>query len=125
MFIFEVVKIMITNSDGYIQLIHFLADNLAIFENHSQQTASTTDTIGDIFSEHIANNTMMVCNQHHQLTEKHRFIVIREIDAIVSDLEEVLSSAWDISPSNEQMVFIEEFVGLMKNLFDSELAKLA
>lgn len=115
---------MITNSDGYIQLIHFLADNLAIFENHNQQAASTKDTIGDIFSEHIANNTMAVCNQHQQLTEKHRFIVIREIDAIVGDLEEVLSSVWDISPSHEQMAFIEEFVGLMKNLFDSELSKL-
>jgi len=115
---------MITNSDGYIQLIHFLADNLAIFENHSPQSASTTDTIGDIFSEHIANNTMAVCNQHQQLTEKHRFVIIREIDAIVGDLEEVLSSAWDVPPSNEQMAFIEEFVGLMKNLFDSEISKL-
>ena len=115
---------MITNSDGYIQLIHFLADNLAIFENHSQQSASTTDTIGDIFSEHIASNTMVVCNQHQQLTEKHRFVIIREIDAIVGDLEEVLSSAWDVPPSNEQMEFIEEFVGLMKNLFDSEISKL-
>ena len=115
---------MITNSDGYIQLIHFLADNLAIFEKHNQQVASTTDTIGDIFSVHIANNTMTVCNQHQQLTEKHRFVIIREIDAIVGDLEEVLSSAWDISPSHEQMAFIEEFVGLMKNLFDSEISKL-
>lgn len=115
---------MITNSDGYIQLIHFLADNLAIFEHHNQNNSATTDSIGDIFSEHIANNTMAVCNQHKQLTEKHRFVVIREIDAIVGDLEEVLSSAWDESPSNEQMAFIEEFTGLMKNLFDSEISKL-
>ncbi|EDM67155.1 MAG: DUF3802 domain-containing protein [Moritella sp.] len=115
---------MITNSDGYVQLIHFLADNLAIFEHHSQQGTSTTDTIGDIFSEHIATNTMAVCNQHQQLTEKHRFVIIREIDAIVGDLEEVLSSIWNISPSHEQMAFIEEFVGLMKNLFDSEISKL-
>ncbi|SQD78888.1 DUF3802 family protein [Moritella yayanosii] len=115
---------MITNSDGYIQLIHFLADNLAIFEHHNQQGSSTTDTIGDIFSEHIATNTMAMCNQHQQLTEKHRFVIIREIDAIVGDLEEVLSSAWDVPPTNEQMTFIEEFVGLMKNLFDSEISKL-
>lgn len=115
---------MITSSDGYIQLIHFLADNLAIFENRNQQTTSTTDSIGDIFSEHIATNTMAVCNQHQQLTEKHRFVIIREMDAIVGDLEEVLSSAWNLSPNNEQMAFIEEFVGLMKNLFDSEISKL-
>lgn len=115
---------MITSSDGYIQLIHFLADNLAIFEHHNQQVASTTDTIGDIFSEHIANNTMAVCNQHQQLTEKHRFVIIREIDAIVGDLEEVLSSVWEVSPSQQQMEFMAEFVGLMKNLFDSELSKL-
>lgn len=114
---------MITNSDGYIQLIHFLADNLAIFEHHSQQDTSTADTIGDIFSEHIASNTMTVCNQHKQLTEKHRFVVIREIDAIVGDLEEVLSSAWHVPPSSEQLEFIEEFTGLMKNLFDSEISK--
>ncbi|QUM75297.1 DUF3802 family protein [Moritella sp. 24] len=115
---------MITNSDGYIQLIHFLANNLAIFEHHTQQKVSITDTIGDIFSEHIASNTMAVCNQHKQLTEKHRFVIIREIDAIVGDLEEVLSSVWDVSPSNQQMEFIEEFTGLMKNLFDSEISKL-
>jgi len=67
---------------------------------------------------------MAVCNQHQQLTEKHRFVIIREIDAIVGDLEEVLSSVWEVSPSHEQMEFMAEFVGLMKNLFDSELAKL-
>ena len=116
---------MITNSEGYIQLIHFLADNLAIFENSSQPQSSATESIGDIFSEHIANNTITVCNQHINLTEKHRFVIIREIDAIVSDMEEVLSSAWNRPPNQTQMEFIEEFVGLVKNLFDSELTKLA
>ncbi|MFT5879222.1 MAG: hypothetical protein ACI86X_000312 [Moritella sp.] len=116
---------MITNSEGYIQLIHFLADNLVIFENSSQPQSSAAESIGDIFSEHIANNTIIVCNQHVNLTEKHRFVIIREIDAIVSDMEEVLSAAWNRAPNEAQMEFIDEFIGLVKNLFDSELTKLA
>ena len=115
---------MISNSSGYLELIHFLADNLAIFERTGQHNNTGDETVGDIFSEHIATNTMAVCNQHSELTEKHRFIIIREIDAIVSDMEEVLSSAWDRIPTDEQLEFIEEFVGLVKNLFDSELSKI-
>lgn len=116
---------MITNSEGYIQLIHFLADNLAIFERSGKSSSHSQETIGDIFSDHIANNTMAVCNQHPNISEKQRFVVIREIDAIVYDMEEVLSSTWHAVPSDQQMEFIEEFVGLIKNLFDSELSKLA
>ena len=116
---------MITNSDGYIQLIHFLTDNLAIFESHNQTTPASGDSIGDIFSELIANNTMTVCNQHANLTETHRFIIIREIDAIVGDLEEVLSGAWDCCPNAQQLEFIDDYVGLMKNLFDSQICQLS
>jgi len=115
---------MISNSNGYFELIHFLTNNLAIFERPGQHNNTADETVGDIFSEHIATNTMTVCNQHSHLTEKHRFVIIREIDAIVSDMEEVLSSAWNRIPTDEQLEFIEEFVGLVKNLFDSELSKL-
>lgn len=115
---------MITSSEGYIQLIYFLSDNLSIFENVSPSSTSNQSTVGEIFSDHIANNTIAVCNQHPDLTEKQRFQIIREIDAIVHDMEEVLSSAWDRAPSCEQMNFIEEFIGLTKNLFDTELQRL-
>lgn len=115
---------MITNSEGYFQLIHFLSDNLSIFENVSPNSTSNQSTVGEIFSDHIANNTIAVCGQHPNLTEKQRFQIIREIDAIVYDMEEVLSSAWDRAPSPEQMDFIEEFIGLTKNLFDTEIQRL-
>ncbi len=115
---------MITNSEGYFQLIHFLSDNLSIFENVSPSSTSNQSTVGEIFSDHIATNTIAVCSQHPNLSEKQRFQIIREIDAIVHDMEEVLSSAWDREPSSEQMDFIEDFIGLTKNLFDTELQRL-
>jgi len=47
--------------------------------------------------------------------------VIREVDAIVYDLEEILSGVVNNTVSNEQKAFIKEFALLIKNLFDTEI----
>ena len=50
-----------------------------------------------------------------------RLDIVRETDAIVYDLEEVLSKVLDTHPTPQQEAFINEFVGLVKNLFDERL----
>ncbi|WP_026958108.1 MULTISPECIES: DUF3802 family protein [Aliagarivorans] len=113
---------MVTDSDGYVDLINFLADNLAIFEK--TQPHQNPLTVCDYVSEKLSESVMLVCRQHEHLESDHRFIVIREIDAIVNDLEQVLSSVWMKSPTQQQQQFIDEFVGLIKNMFDNELIAL-
>ena len=49
---------------------------------------------------------------------------IREVDAIVYDLEEILASVANHKATPSQTLFVTEFSGLIKNLFDQEIAKL-
>jgi hypothetical protein len=46
---------------------------------------------------------------------------VREVDGIVYDLQEVLSSVTEQRVTKEQREFIEEFAGLVKNLFDAAI----
>lgn len=110
---------MVIDQTGYIELIQYLTDNLSIFEQKSKQQQG--DTLAELVSEQISENIMRVCLQHEHLDSHHRFEVVRETDAIVHDLEEVLSNVWESVPTEEQAEFINEFVGLLKNLFDSAL----
>jgi hypothetical protein len=66
----------------------------------------------------------MVCGQNPQLSFAQRNMVIREIDAIVYDLEEILASVAKQQATPEQSIFITEFSGLIKNLFDQEVDHL-
>ncbi|MCE2572457.1 DUF3802 family protein [Motilimonas eburnea] len=112
---------MVIDSEGYIQLIHFLTDNLSLFEN--KPCPSNEGSVAEYVSDLIAENVMKVCIQHEHLDSTHRFEVVRETDAIVHDLEEVLSAVWHQAPTSQQKEFLTEFVGLIKNLFDTELTK--
>lgn len=49
---------------------------------------------------------------------------MREVDGIVYDLQEVLSGVIHQPVTIEQHAFIDEFAGLIKNLFDSAIADL-
>ncbi|WP_432453637.1 MULTISPECIES: DUF3802 family protein [unclassified Agarivorans] len=110
---------MVTDSEGYVQLIGFLSDNLALFE-HTQAQQNPL-TICDYVTEKLSDNVMLVCRQHEHLDSEHRFTVIREMDAVMNDLEQVLSGVWMSSPTQQQQQFIDEFVGLIKNMFDNQL----
>ena len=48
-------------------------------------------------------------------------MIIREVDEIVYDLEEILSGIINNQVTEEQLNFIVEFAGLIKNLFDTEI----
>lgn len=110
---------MVTNGEGYNQLILHLTENLSVFEKSEKTTSHIT--IAEYTTDKIAQSVMAVCQQHPHLSSETRFTVIREIDSVVNDLQEVLSSVWNSSPTQEQCEFLDEFIGLIKNLFDSAI----
>ncbi|MCG9696860.1 DUF3802 family protein [Shewanella sp. Isolate11] len=114
---------MVTDTDGYIHLIQYLTEHLGLFEA-SENMADNDHTIMELFEEQLAAQIIMVCGQNPRLTFSERNMVIREIDAIVYDLEEILAKVADHKASVEQSIFISDFSGLIKNLFDQQIALL-
>ncbi|ACJ29737.1 Conserved hypothetical protein [Shewanella piezotolerans WP3] len=114
---------MVTDKDGYMHLVQYLTEHLGIFEN-SQQQAVSEDTVMELFEEQLAAQIIMVCGQNPSLSFAQRNLVIREVDSIVYDLEEILARIADHKATAEQTLFITEFSCLIKNLFDQEIAKL-
>jgi len=113
---------MVTDTDGYIQVIEYLAEHLSLFENTvTSEVGSTTspDTVMAVIEIELSEQIIMVCSQNENLTFNQRNAIIREVDAIVYDLEEILSGVINNPVSNAQKEFIREFAGLIKNLFDS------
>ncbi|MBW8183901.1 DUF3802 family protein [Shewanella nanhaiensis] len=114
---------MVTDKDGYTHLIQFLTEHLSLFEGKHDESL-TDDTVLELFEEQLAAQIIMVCGQNPSLNFAQRNKVIREVDAIVYDLEEILASVAHQKVTPEQVSFITEFSGLIKNLFDQEIAKL-
>ena len=50
---------------------------------------------------------MRICEQNPQLDPKVRFMIMQEADAVVADLEEVLSAVWLRAPTPAQQAFLE------------------
>ena len=108
---------MIVNTEGYHALIEYLTEHLAIFAN--QQGDTGEETVEDIVTDLIASNLMAVFAQNPELDADVRFTLLREADAVVADLGEVLAGAWVQKATNEQVMFLDDYIGLIKNLFDS------
>ncbi|MCE9678635.1 DUF3802 family protein [Shewanella sp. AS1] len=114
---------MVIDKNGYIELIQYLTHHLEIFEL-SENIPASGGTIMEIFEEQLAAQIILVCGQHGSLSFSDRNRVIREVDAIVYDLEEILAKVADHRASDEQIRFITEFSALIKNLFDNEIISL-
>lgn len=110
---------MVVESEGYHALVEYLVESLGLFEG--QQQGSGTRTIEDLVSSRVADNLMAICEQNPQLDAKVRFLIMQEADAVVADLEEVLSAVWLRAPTPAQHAFLDEFISLIKNLFDSAI----
>ncbi|MFM2485085.1 DUF3802 family protein [Celerinatantimonas yamalensis] len=110
---------MVTNGEGYNQLIQYLTENLSVFEQAGP--AHVEISTGEYTTDKVAQSVMAVCQQHPQLSSESRFCIIRESDSVVNDLQEVLSSVWNTHPSLQQCEFLDEFISLIKNLFDSAI----
>lgn len=108
---------MVVDSEGYIHLIQYLTENLSVFEN--SQGKSIGQTIAEVVEVQLTESIMALCQQHTPMDADQRFAIVRETDAVLADLEEVLSGCWERQATQGQAEFIDEFIGLMKNLFDS------
>jgi hypothetical protein len=110
---------MVTNTEGYIHIIEYLTAHLNLFENST--STSKNSSVLEAIEEEMSEQIIALCNQNEALTFNQRNTIIREIDAIVYDLQEILSGVVNNSVNSEQMLFIKEFAILIKNLFDTEI----
>ena len=111
---------MITETDGYVDLIHYLTGQLPLFEQRKLPAGSANYTLRDVLEEQLSQH-MMALFEQNDIDQDTRLDMVREADAIMYDLEEILSSVLNNHPSEQQEACIIEFVGLVKNLFDQRL----
>ncbi|MCC5854247.1 MAG: DUF3802 family protein [Idiomarina sp.] len=111
---------MIVETNGYIELVQYLSENIEVFTQPAPAAEQASQTVREMFEEQLSNSIMVVCQQH-TLDQAQRLDIVREADAILYDLEEVLASVLNTYPGQRQQAFITEFVGLVKNLIDTEL----
>ena len=115
---------MVLDRQGYDDLVMYLTQNLALFEKPGQIKPGAP-TVLELIEDVIAENVMLLCEQHTELQTEQRSQIVREVDGIVYDLQEVLSSITNHTVTVEQHAFIDEFAGLVKNLFDNAVAESA
>lgn len=111
---------MIINNEGYLHIIEYLTENLCLFEN-SQVEVTQTETVMAVIEVELSEQIMSVCDQNEALTFNQRNTIIRECDAILYDLQEILSGVVNNPVTQQQRIFITEFATLIKNLFDIEI----
>ena len=112
---------MVVETDGYLALIEHLSFNLDVFTNSNGDTGN--ESVEDIITDMISANIMAIFEQNPELHSSVRFQLLKEADAVVADLGEVLAGVWAKKATNEQIVFLDEYIALVKNLFDSAVAK--
>jgi hypothetical protein len=112
---------MVTNTDSYIQLIEYLTENLTLFETVTIISHSSL-TVMEVIEQELSAQIIAVCSQNPQLTFNQRNLIIREADAIVSDLDEIFSTVSLQPATEEQILFIKEFATLIKNIFDNAIS---
>lgn len=114
---------MVIDTEGYIHIIEYLAEHLSLFEN-STATDKSVDTVMTVIEVELSEQIISVCGQNEGLSFNQRNAIIREVDAIVYDLEEILSGVVNNPVTESQGRFIKEFATLIKNLFDTEVNHL-
>ncbi len=112
---------MVVETDGYLALIEHLSFNLDVFTNSNGDTGN--ESVEDIITDMISTNIMSIFEQNPELHSSVRFQLLKEADAVVADLGEVLAGVWAKKATNEQIVFLDEYIALVKNLFDTAVAK--
>ncbi|MFC3023996.1 DUF3802 family protein [Vibrio zhugei] len=110
---------MVVDTDGYLALIEHLSFNLDIFTKDGD---IGEESIEDVVTDMVASNIMAIFEQNPELHSSIRFKLLKEADAVVEDLGEVLAGVWEKNATNEQIRFLDEYVALLKNLFDSAVA---
>jgi hypothetical protein len=112
---------MVVNTDGYIALIEHLTYSLEVFTSFNDDIG--TESIEDVVTDMVSSNIMTIFEQNPEMHSSVRFTLLKEADHIVEDLGEVLAGVWNKQATNQQINFLDEFISLIKNLFDSAVAK--
>ena len=115
---------MVLDRPSYKDLIDYLKSNLDVFSQSESPSAGVSKTVEDTIEQELGNQIIILCTQHDELETNHRSIIVREVDGIVYDIQQVLSDFWEQPVTDSQKSFIVEFVSLIKNVFDSEIATL-
>ena len=102
---------MVTDSEGYIHIIQYLTEHLSLFENAAPANA-TSDTVMSEIEEQLSEQIISVCSQNDDLTFNQRNTIIREVDSIVYDLEEILSTVINNPVSDKQKEFLLSEISL-------------
>lgn len=110
---------MVVDTEGYSALIEHLAFNLDLFTRKGE---SGEESVEDVVTDMVASNIMAVFEQNPDLHSSIRFQLLKETDMVVEDLGEVLAGCWEKPATNQQISFLEEYIALMKNLFDNAVA---
>lgn len=112
---------MVVETNGYVALIEHLAFNLDVFASEDGDTGD--ESVEDVVTDMIASNIMSIFEQNPELHSTVRFQLLKEADIVVEELAEVLAGAWTRPATNDQINFLDEYIALVKNLFDSAVAK--
>ena len=119
---------MVTDTEGYIHIIEYLVEHLSLFENSNttdeRANTANSNTVMAVIEMELSDQIISICSQNDKLTFNQRNAIIREVDAVVYDLEEVLSGVVNNPVTDAQGRFIKEFATLIKNIFDSEISNL-
>ncbi|RQW63594.1 DUF3802 family protein [Vibrio viridaestus] len=110
---------MVVDKEGYTALIEHLALNLDIFTKDGD---TGQESVEDVVTDMIASNIMAIFEQNPELHSSVRFKLLKEADIVAEDLGEVLAGCWTKRATNEQIIFLDEYIALVKNLFDSAVA---
>lgn len=110
---------MVLGSEGYQALVEYLIERLDLFEQKG--SLGQGESIEELVSDRLATSLMTLCEQHPHMDAKLRFAIMQQGDALMLELQEVLSAVWQRPATAEQRAFLCEFVDLAKNLFDSVL----
>ena len=111
---------MVIDTEGYIHIIEYLTEHLNLFEN-STVIDTNAETVMSVIEIELSEQIISVCGQNIGLNFNQRNVIICEVDAIVSDLEEILSGMINNPATDAQSQFINEFAMIIKNLFDNEI----
>ncbi|CAM2898906.1 MULTISPECIES: DUF3802 family protein [Vibrio] len=110
---------MVVETDGYLALIEHLAFNMDVFTRGGD---TGKESVEDVVTDMVASNIMAVFEQNPELHSSVRFQLLKEADSVVEDLGEVLAGVWAKPATNDQIIFLDEYIALVKNLFDTAVA---
>ncbi|NVK25190.1 MAG: DUF3802 family protein [Gammaproteobacteria bacterium] len=114
---------MVTDKSSYDELIDYLSSSKNIFVDDSGPSDGMP-TIETLIEEELSEQIISLCSQHEALEANHRSVIIRELDSIVYDIQQILLEFWQKPATEQQAQFIHEFAGLIKNVFDTQVAEL-